>query len=207
RLATLAASWSARMAGGAGLSHNPDHRGEYGWPTAGAGEIVAYSRDASASADQLATTIVDGWMGSSGHRACVLDDGWTDMGVGCAWGADGRLYATVNMIRTELPAAAAEALALSTELIAGAGAPRMAITRCDLAADALAASALLGGQSPLLLARPGQALPPSVVAEISRAATPPDPGIPDRRGPQHGRGRPGTSNRCDPGPPRRRLAL
>lgn len=170
-LATVAAGWSARMAGGAGLAHNPDHRGQYGWATEDAREVVGYASASGASVEELALRVVQVWMGSGGHRGIILGAGWTDLGVGCVRAADGRLYATANVIRAELPAAAAEGLALSQELIPGAGAPRIVLASTDAPADALAAAVLLDATSPMLLARPGMALPAALVAEISRAAT------------------------------------
>src|SRR5690606_1890092 len=98
RLAAVAAGWSARMAGGVGLAHNPDHRAQYGWPTARASEVVAYVRDGASSLEQLASAILGLWMASPPHRATLLGDSWTDIGVGCAWSDDGRLYATANVI-------------------------------------------------------------------------------------------------------------
>ncbi|CAN5336139.1 hypothetical protein BH23ACT9_BH23ACT9_36540 [soil metagenome] len=172
RLGEVSAAWSARMAGGVGLAHNPDHRGQYGWPTERAGEVVGFARTPAASPDQMAMTIVDAWMQSSGHRAAILGGAWTDMGVGVAQSPEGRLYATANFIATALPAAAAEALALSGELIPDGGADRIVLARTDLPADALAGSPLTGGRSPLLLVRPGQPLPDVITAEIGRISRP-----------------------------------
>lgn len=170
-LSTVAAGWSAHMAGRGGLSHNPDHREQYGWPTDDASEVIGYAGATGAALEELALRVVQAWMGSGGHQAIIMDAGWTDIGVGWATGGDGRVYATANVIRAELPGPAAEGLALSQELIPAAGAPRVVLVRADLAADALVASSLLDGASPLLLVRPGGGLPASVIAEISRVAT------------------------------------
>ncbi len=172
QLSVVSTAWSQRMAADGGLSHNPDRDAQYGWPVQRSGEVVAYAANSSLTAGQLADRIVTNWMNSSGHRAIILGSGWTDIGIGWSMTSSGRLYATANVITTDLPAAGAEALALSAQVLPGASAPRIVITRGDVPVDALAGSALLDGSSPLLFARPDQPLPGPVLAEISRVATP-----------------------------------
>jgi putative cell wall-binding protein len=171
-LSTVSTGWSAHMAAAGGLSHNPDRDAQYGWSVERSGEIVAYVGDSRLTPDQMAHRIVENWMASSDHRAVILGSSWTDLGVGWWMSSGGRLYATANTIRAELPASAAEALSLSVSTLPGASAPRMVIARSDVAVDALAGASLAGGDSPLLLARSNQPLAGCLLAEISRVATP-----------------------------------
>jgi uncharacterized protein YkwD len=45
-----------------------------------------------AMGQRAAADVVQAWMNSEGHRANILQDGFTDMGVGVAANADGTLY-------------------------------------------------------------------------------------------------------------------
>lgn len=61
-------------------------RAGYAWRTWG--ENVAYGQ-------RSPQEVVDAWMGSSGHRANILNAAFTTIGVGAVTGADGRLYWTM----------------------------------------------------------------------------------------------------------------
>jgi hypothetical protein len=49
------------------------------------GENIAYGYGSAAA-------VMDGWMNSPGHRANILNSGFTEVGIGCALASDGRLY-------------------------------------------------------------------------------------------------------------------
>ncbi len=171
-LSTVSEAWSRRLAAQGSLSHNPDVQVQYGWPVYDAGEVVGYARNSARDTTQLADRIVQLWMQSSSHRAMILGTGWTDLGVGWSLASNGGLYATVNAISADLPAAGAEALSLSQGFLPGASAPRVVISRSDVPVDGLAGAALADGSAPLLLTRPGRPLPAGIIAEISRVGTP-----------------------------------
>ncbi|AYF99169.1 CAP domain-containing protein [Protaetiibacter intestinalis] len=80
-LVQMACDWAAQMAGGVGLVHNNVRPpGARAW----AENIAAGYRSAS--------SVVDGWMNSSGHRANILNGTYTQMGACSADAADGTRY-------------------------------------------------------------------------------------------------------------------
>lgn len=50
----------------------------------------------NASSDSIAKEIVSGWMDSSGHRENILEDNWTEQGIGVYTARDGGVYTTQN---------------------------------------------------------------------------------------------------------------
>jgi len=79
-LVSSACSWAAHMAASGDFSHSSNPGGFRAW-----GENIA-SGYGSASA------VVAGWMGSSGHRANILNGGYTQMGACYADSASGTRY-------------------------------------------------------------------------------------------------------------------
>lgn len=167
QLTAVAQAWSARMAARSSMSHNPNGREEYGWQADMFGENVASIGSGTSDPADKASRAVDAWINSSGHRRTMLGD-WTDLGVGWGVASNGRLYATSNFIRTDLPGAGQEAISQSQAMIADQSAGRVVIVRDDVAADALAASGLIDGNTPLLLTRANQPLPATLHAELRR---------------------------------------
>lgn len=88
-LTESAAAHSTRMANGAGLTHDGwvDEIRAAGYGNGTLGQNVAYGYSAS--------NVVDGWMGSPGHRANILNGVFTDIGVGCV-NRNGTLWWTQN---------------------------------------------------------------------------------------------------------------
>lgn len=170
-LSTVSGGWSDAMAGAGSMSHNPKSAAQYGLPVQGAGEIVGYARDDRLNAQEHAGLLVDLWMDSPSHRPIILGSAWTDMGIGVAWDAGGRMYGTANFITAPLPALGQDALELSQTMVANGSAARVVIGHSGLAADALAGSALADGNSPVLFARPGEPLPDILAAEIGRVSS------------------------------------
>ena len=76
-LTAYAAYWSTTQAAAGDMSHS-------GGPYA---ENVAYGYETAAA-------VFDGWMGSTGHRANILECSWQRHGIGAATGSDGRIYWT-----------------------------------------------------------------------------------------------------------------
>jgi uncharacterized protein YkwD len=93
---------------------NPD--GEYPWDRyddVGGGSCTAYGEnvaynwlDRNVQTDdgieeydtneEIATAVVEQWMGSSGHRENVLSEGWSSEGIGVYVAADGQIFVTQN---------------------------------------------------------------------------------------------------------------
>jgi uncharacterized protein YkwD len=94
KLTNLAGTWSWRMATDdylhhqdlAGLLYSVDFQAFY---TLGENIIVAPGHYTPGQLEAA-------WMASSPHRANILNRGFNVMGVGAFWGADGRLWATVD---------------------------------------------------------------------------------------------------------------
>ena len=79
----VATDWAFRMASGGRLAHNPDmSRQLSGWA------LVAENVGVGADADQLQGA----FMASPGHRANVLRENVTEIGVGAVRSGDGRLW-------------------------------------------------------------------------------------------------------------------
>jgi uncharacterized protein (TIGR03000 family) len=93
KLMRAARSHSANMARQGQLSHTLDEKGpaerlkEVGYTSAGWGENVAGGQEKPAEA--MAT-----WMNSKGHRGNILNDSYTEIGLGVATAADGQKYWT-----------------------------------------------------------------------------------------------------------------
>ncbi|WP_434810614.1 cell wall-binding repeat-containing protein [Microbacterium sp. bgisy189] len=82
----VALAWSKKQAAANDMSHNPSCSSQIpsGWRAAG--ENVA--------AGHRMTAVMDGWMGSPGHRKNILNSSYTSMGVGVACSSSGRPYYT-----------------------------------------------------------------------------------------------------------------
>jgi len=166
QLSAVSQAWSEHQRDRGSIGHNANRRQQYAWPVAGDGEVVG-SMVGFADPVQSARALVDAWMNSSGHRAILLGD-YTDIGVGWAMNSSGRLYGTGNFIRSAVNAVGQEGLAQSRELIADGSAARAVLVRDDIAADALAASGLVDGNTPMLFTRANQPLPSILRDELDR---------------------------------------
>lgn len=84
----VAQNWTENMAARNQLSHNPSYSSQIpaGWMTAG--ENIA--------AGQNWTEVTTAWYNSTGHRANLLDDTYTHIGIGYATNASGHPYYTQN---------------------------------------------------------------------------------------------------------------
>jgi putative cell wall-binding protein len=178
RLVDQARTWSRRMAADGQLSHDPGLAQQQPAGTTAAGENVAFT----SRADDTAAAHLHGlMMDSASHRANILDDRYTDVGIGIVENA-GRTYATVRF-SAGAPAQTARAVSglsrIATRLfdgdpgnaVAGAGtavASHAVIVRDDVFADALSAGPLAGSDGPLLLNPPGPALHPLVRLALER---------------------------------------
>jgi uncharacterized protein YkwD len=73
--------------------------GRAGYRSWAVGEVIAWGKGTAGTAQ----AIFKAWMGSSGHRAVILDRRWRDVGVGCAEGGfrglSGTLMYTVDFGR------------------------------------------------------------------------------------------------------------
>jgi uncharacterized protein YkwD len=85
---TAATARATALVGVAELTHAPMDAVLAGCDVGSAGENL--SRSASP-----ADAVVDAWMGSSGHRANILDTTWTHMGVACVADGDALLCSQV----------------------------------------------------------------------------------------------------------------
>ena len=84
-LVAVARRHAARMAAKGSIYHNPNLAGEVsGWQAVG--ENVGMGGDVA--------SIHQAFMNSSGHRANILDRGFTEVGMGTATDSQGRLYVT-----------------------------------------------------------------------------------------------------------------
>jgi hypothetical protein len=84
-LVAVARRHAARMAARGSIYHNPNLAGEVsGWQAVG--ENVGMGGDVA--------SIHQAFMNSSGHRANILDRGFTEVGMGTATDSQGRLYVT-----------------------------------------------------------------------------------------------------------------
>ena len=170
RLMAVSQAWTEHQRDRGSIGHNGNRLAQYGWPVGGDGEVVG-SMVGHATAVENAHAMVEAWMNSSGHRTVLLGD-YTDVGVGWALSSSGRLYATANFIRADVNSVGQESLAQSRELIAEGSASRVVMVRDDNPADALAASGLVEGNTPVLFTRAGQPLPGLVHAELRRVLGP-----------------------------------
>ncbi|HZP39931.1 MAG TPA: CAP domain-containing protein [Candidatus Binatia bacterium] len=89
RLARAARAHTIAMAASRNLSHDGwlDHIRAAGYAGGLLGENIAYGYPS-------ASAVVRGWLGSSGHRANILNGGFVDTGVGCVVDPGGRLWWT-----------------------------------------------------------------------------------------------------------------
>ncbi len=85
-LHVVAVDWSAQMAARQTMSHNPNYTTQMpsGWNWAG--ENVAYG--------QQPANVTSAWLGSTGHRANILNKSYTHIGIGVACSTAGRPYYT-----------------------------------------------------------------------------------------------------------------
>ncbi len=89
RLSEVAQTWTQQMADRDILAHNPWYSDEIppGW-TSTAENIAQNWQHATAEA------VIDQWANSPGHLQHILGPAYTDLGVGVAVNAAGKLYAT-----------------------------------------------------------------------------------------------------------------
>ncbi|WP_258725677.1 CAP domain-containing protein [Cellulomonas sp. NS3] len=92
RLGEVAEAWTVSMATSKVLSHNPQvgTQIEPGWSSWG--ENVGYAGGYGDNAERIFTS----WMNSAGHRANILNPGFTSIGVGAALDSRGYLWSTQN---------------------------------------------------------------------------------------------------------------
>jgi uncharacterized protein YkwD len=93
QLTTAARGHSAWMAQSGTLSHTGDGGSTF-VTRANAAGYAQPSAENIAMGYRTAAEVVDGWMGSSGHRANILNCESTTVGVGVAYAADGTPYYT-----------------------------------------------------------------------------------------------------------------
>ena len=79
-LVSLACGWAVQMAASGNFAHSGYPGGFRAW-----GENIAAGYGS-------ASAVVAGWMGSPGHRANILNGGYTQMGACSADSADGTRY-------------------------------------------------------------------------------------------------------------------
>lgn len=91
RLAKAAQAFAEHMARTDVLDHRADRRNPgdraraAGYRWCGVAENIAYEfRSSGYTSRQLAETLIDDWMGSSGHRRNLLDGSFRDIGIGVA---------------------------------------------------------------------------------------------------------------------------
>ncbi len=85
-LEAVAAGWTQWMQATDSLVHNPSYADEIpgGWIRAGENIAWNYSEQ----------DLFWAWVNSPGHRANLLDDRYTSVGIWTVWGPDGRVWAT-----------------------------------------------------------------------------------------------------------------
>jgi uncharacterized protein YkwD len=89
-ISQVSRAWTAMMAAGGGLAHNPGYAPQI-WasmPCATVAENVGYG----SSLEQVHAAL----MASPGHRANILNPRYTLIGVGVTWDASGLLWLTQN---------------------------------------------------------------------------------------------------------------
>ncbi|QEO10849.1 hypothetical protein FLP23_09295 [Protaetiibacter larvae] len=79
-LVSYACTWASQLAATGNFVHSSFPGGFSSW-----GENIAWGYGS-------ASAVVEGWMGSAGHRANILNGGYTLHGACSAAGGDGRLY-------------------------------------------------------------------------------------------------------------------
>lgn len=93
--ATAAMSHSADQAASQRMSHTGSDGSDAGTRLTRAGYVWRTWGENVAAGQRTAQQVVSAWMGSSGHRANILNGSFTTIGVGVATGADGRMYWTM----------------------------------------------------------------------------------------------------------------
>lgn len=168
----IAQDWSVQQASVSTMSHRPSFHLLYpaGWSRAA--ENVAAGFAASA--------VVNAWANSAGHRANLLSNN-TDIGIGVAANANGRLYFTQNFGRySSTPPtppgdvnriSGSDRFSTSAQISARtfpSGASTVYIASGFDFPDALSAAALAGAaDGPLLLVQPGS-IPTVIMSELQR---------------------------------------
>lgn len=196
-LVDVARGWSSAMADVDVLSHNPAIGPEVSaalserWLQLG--ENVGFVRRSADDEAGHVEWLHTAFMESEGHRRNILGD-WDRLGVGVEVAPNGRMWATVVFMRSDVPAAATpapvadspvvtEALDVSRATFADRGsdgrhAQYAVIGRDDVFADSLGAAGLAGGAAPVLFTPgpspsvPEPALAPGVRAELTRLLDP-----------------------------------
>lgn len=97
QMTRIARAWSAQMAGGKGLAHNPSRTKQVDGPWRRLGENVGYARQSGATEAQLVNRIHAAFMKSQGHRKNVLGQ-FNQVGIGIVVGRDGTMWVTENFL-------------------------------------------------------------------------------------------------------------
>lgn len=168
----IAQDWSVQQARVSTMSHRPDFTAWYpaGWSRAGENVAAGYSPSA----------VVAAWAGSPGHRANMLSNA-TDIGIGIAANASGRLYYTQNFGRYSsappVPPGAISRIAgadrfATSALISTrsfpAGARTVYVASGADFPDALSAAALAGAAGGPLLLVQQSGVPAVILTELRR---------------------------------------
>ncbi len=168
----IAQDWSTQQARVSTMSHRPDFTAMYpaGWTRAGENVAAGYAPAA----------VHDAWAMSPGHRANLLS-ATTDIGIGIAANANGRLYYTQNFGRyssapptppgTMIRLAGADRYAtsalISTRAFPSGAATVYVASGADFP-DALSAAALAGAAGGPLLLVTRDSVPASILTELQR---------------------------------------
>ncbi|UYN83767.1 MAG: cell wall-binding repeat-containing protein [Microcella sp.] len=168
----IAQDWSVQQASVSTMSHRPSFHLLYpaGWSRAAENVAAGYA----------ASAVVNAWANSPGHRANLLSTN-TDIGIGVAANANGRLYFTQNFGRyasaPPTPPGAVNRISGNDRFSTSAqisartfpsGASTVYIASGFDFPDALSAAALAGAANgPLLLVQPGS-IPPVIMSELRR---------------------------------------
>lgn len=117
-IVSVARNWSAVMANGAGLSHNPNLQTQItNWSWLGENVGVGYSND----------SLWNAFMNSPHHRDNILDRHFTQVGVGVVIAGDGNINITQDFRRPNAaPPVAAAPAPVRAPIVATAAAPAAA---------------------------------------------------------------------------------
>jgi uncharacterized protein YkwD len=160
RLVASARDWSQHMAQRGTILHEPDLSGRVPAGATAAAENVGVASTSADVADRLHAL----FMGSSGHRANLLDGRFTEVGIGVVGSGD-RVWVTQRFTagaRAHVAAAVEPTARLAERLFPGGSARHAVVVRDDVFADALASGSLVSDAGPILLNPPDGALHPQV---------------------------------------------
>ena len=182
QLTRVARDWTEVMVQRDSMEHNP-RLGEVvkgDWTRLG--ENIGWTQKSPATQDELVDRLNAAFMASPKHKDNVLGD-WNSVGVGVVTTSGGKMWATVNFMKSSAvrPAGGqiAEAAAVSRSVFAAAGtsgrnATHAVVGRAEVFADTLGGAALAGDRAPVLFTSgptsedPQPVLSPTARAEIDR---------------------------------------